>query len=200
VFDWPVPVHQRFCHFALDGWDGRSALRPVLFHIGVSFAGYKEQFDKAASCFTSEPHKTRAIVWELLWRLSEMADIDSSPSRRWMHPSLRAAVARIESSLEEPGSVEDLAREVGVSQSHLIRLFRARFGTTIVGYILRRRVQLAKHLLGHTDCRIKEIAHLVGIPDLHHFNKVIKRATGMAPRDYRRSAGMASEACSREER
>ncbi len=188
VFDWYKPVSQRTCHFVLPAWDGRHPSGAVIFDIGGSFLDYVRQFDKAVAYFPTEQYRSRAMVWELLWRLSEALDVNRADRRPGLHPGLRAAVAHIEHHLHDITSVREIASRTGISHGHLIRLFKARFGTTIAGYILRRRVQLAKHLLARSDCGVKEIACLVGIPDLHHFNKVIKRATGLAPRAYRRRA------------
>ena len=43
----------------------------------------------------------------------------------------------------------------------------------------------AQHLLSQSTLPIKAIAEEVGIPDLQHFNKVVRRKLGGAPRRLR---------------
>jgi len=48
-------------------------------------------------------------------------------------------------------------------------------------------MERALHLLKHTTMAVKTIAAEVGLPDLHFFNKTIRAATGLGPREYRES-------------
>ena len=62
---------------------------------------------------------------------------------------------------------------------------------TVEGYIRQRRVERALHLLAHTTLTVKTIAGEVGLPDLHFFNKTIRAAAGLSPREYREQRGTA---------
>jgi AraC-like DNA-binding protein len=99
-----------------------------------------------------------------------------------LHPALRKTVQIIEARLEGTIVIPDLAREVGMSHNHLIRLFRAKFKTTIEGYIRDRRIKRALNLLRYSTATVKSIAAEVGLPDLHQFNKAIRRECGRSPR------------------
>jgi transcriptional regulator GlxA family with amidase domain len=74
-----------------------------------------------------------------------------------------------------------LAHEVGISHNHLTRLFRAATDQTVVEAIARRRMERARHLLQFSNMPVKEIAVQVGMPDLQHFNKAVRRHLGGAP-------------------
>ena len=52
-------------------------------------------------------------------------------------------------------------------------------------YLRRCRLDRALYLLTQSDVPIKEIACEIGIPDLHAFNKAIRRGFGLAPRELR---------------
>ncbi|MEU6357590.1 helix-turn-helix domain-containing protein, partial [Streptomyces sp. NPDC047072] len=99
--------------------------------------------------------------------------------------ALRAAEAHVEERLAGPLSVPEIARAAGVSPTHLTRLFRADTGLTVVGYIRRRRMERARHLLVSSTLAIPAIAATVGIPDLQAFNKTCRRELGAAPRAVR---------------
>lgn len=109
--------------------------------------------------------------------------------------ALRRAAHRLETDLAEPLHVPTLAREVGLSQNYLARLFRQRYGVTLQRYRLRARVRHAELLLLTTDLTVKAIAAAVGLPDPQHFNKQFRRVTGVSPSAARgRRAGSAGHA------
>jgi two-component system response regulator YesN len=75
---------------------------------------------------------------------------------------------------------------VGVSKNHLVRLFHQSFDMTVVEYIRRRRAEMAWEMLVNSSMPIKAIAHYVGIPDVQHFYKTMKREYGLTPGDIRK--------------
>jgi len=81
--------------------------------------------------------------------------------------------------------VTELAKTSSLSRNYFSTRFHERFGMTVDAYLLRRRIQMARHLLVTTPLSIKEIAYECGIPDPHYFNKQFRRSTGIAPREYR---------------
>lgn len=99
---------------------------------------------------------------------------------------LAKAVRLIEHGLHKPLFAPELARVTGVSQRHLLSLFKDLTGTTIVGYIRRRRAERAYHLLTHTNRTIPSIAAECGLADLQLFNKTLRQFYGCGPRELRR--------------
>ena len=49
-------------------------------------------------------------------------------------------------------------------------------------------MERARYLLEHSTMPIKAIARDVGIPDLHLFNKTVRRELGKSPREVRKSS------------
>ena len=134
--------------------------------------------------------RVEAEVWAALWRVVELAPAVTDGGGG-MHPAVATAIARIEETLTQPLTVPRLARSAGVSHTHLSRLFRAETGSTVVGYLRRRRMEQARHLLVSSTLSIPAIATSVGIPDLQAFNKACHRELGGSPRAVRREAGRA---------
>jgi AraC-like DNA-binding protein len=95
--------------------------------------------------------------------------------------ALHHARAILDAQLDQPPLLEDLVRQVGVSERTLLRGFRQLFGTTVVGYSMRQRLSRAEGLLRQGDRTVAEVARLVGYGHLGHFAAAFKRQFGITP-------------------
>lgn len=84
--------------------------------------------------------------------------------------------------------LEDIARQLHMSKSNMIRVFRRAYGITPYEYLLASKTDAAKLLLRNTRMTVKEIADYVHITDEHYFSTLFLRRTGQRPSDYRQSA------------
>lgn len=105
----------------------------------------------------------------------------SSPATTAADIAIERLLTLIDQRLDEPMSVPELAREVGLSPNYMARRFRERFGLTVKRHLLERRIERAQLLLATTDLPVKAIAAQVGIPDPHYFNKQFRRLVGRSP-------------------
>lgn len=87
----------------------------------------------------------------------------------------------LDSQLESPPALLELARFVGVSDRTLQRGFREVFGTTAIGYLIQQRLIQAEQLLRERNYTIAEVANRVGYSHLGHFAAGFKRQFGMTP-------------------
>lgn len=108
------------------------------------------------------------------------------PEGRLSAHVLRRVRERIESSLQTGVSLEELAREAGLSRFHFARAFKATTGASPHRYLTARRIEHAKHLLGFTEIPLAEIAFELGFSSQAHFHDRFRRATGRTPLDFRR--------------
>ena len=86
-----------------------------------------------------------------------------------------------------PLSVEDIAAHLGISRTHLYRLFHRFLAVSPNEYLARFRVQSACAMLSSSNLSVKSIAHAVGYEDQLYFSKVFRRLTGETPTGYRQS-------------
>jgi AraC family transcriptional regulator len=119
------------------------------------------------------PAAASAAAWAALWRLALAARPSAGP--------VATVCAWIDARLDDPPSVDDLARRAGLSCAHLRRLFRAELGIGVKPWIQRRRAERARHLLAHTSRRVRDIAAELGIGDAQRFNKLLRRQFGKPP-------------------
>jgi AraC-like DNA-binding protein len=91
-----------------------------------------------------------------------------------------------------PLDLRALARIAHVSESHLIRTFRATFGETPHRYLQRRRIERAMFLLRESETSVSEICLDVGFTSLGAFSRTFTRIIGVSPSGYRDRAAQVS--------
>jgi AraC family transcriptional regulator len=101
--------------------------------------------------------------------------------------ALRVVRERIEASLCDGLSLEDLASEVGLSRYHFARAFKTSTGLSPHRYLTERRVDKAKELLRTTEMPMVDLALAVGFASQAHLCDWFRRLVGMSPREFRRS-------------
>ncbi len=93
----------------------------------------------------------------------------------------------IENNLDQELKLSDLAKEAGLSASHLSSEFKQHFQCSPIDYLIKRRLDQARHLLSNHNLQIKQIAARVGYHDVFHFSRIFKKNYGMSPRAMRQT-------------
>lgn len=81
--------------------------------------------------------------------------------------------------------VRELADSLNVNPDYLSRIFREQTGMTIMQYVRKEKISLAKNQLIYSPYALEEIAYYLGFGSQSHFGKIFKEETGMTPRQYR---------------
>jgi transcriptional regulator GlxA family with amidase domain len=102
------------------------------------------------------------------------------------HP-LAALLPWITERLDQPLTVEDLARQAKVSARHLTRHFHAATGTTPLQWLLVQRIRRAQEMLEKTDAGVDTIAAAVGMGTATTLRRHFNRTVGVPPDTYRRT-------------
>ena len=87
---------------------------------------------------------------------------------------------------EQEWSVTEISRMLGISKSHLQRLYKEQFAAGIKDDLIGFRMNRAMQLLAHTDLRVQEIAEQCGYNNENHFMRQFKLKNGMTALQYRR--------------
>ncbi len=95
------------------------------------------------------------------------------------------AVRILENRYLDPPSVNELAKQVGMSVSHFHKSFRVVIGETMARHCLRLRVERAAALLKYSSWPVGEIGGICGFETHASFSRGFKRFYGMTPKDYR---------------
>lgn len=104
------------------------------------------------------------------------------PARGGLSPAARRRVlALIEAQLDAQLSIETLAREAGLSPAHFARAFKQTLGEAPHRFLLRRRLERARHLLERCGAQLSDVAARSGFADQAHFTRHFKRHFGITP-------------------
>jgi AraC-like DNA-binding protein len=94
---------------------------------------------------------------------------------------LEAAMQIVRSSLQQPRSVDDIARRVGLSRRRLQAGFRQLYGNTVCNARDRLRMELAHELVTDSAMPMIEIAMETGYEHPASFTRAFKSAFGTSP-------------------
>jgi AraC-like DNA-binding protein len=103
-------------------------------------------------------------------------------------PQLRRTVALMHRAPDRAWTVAALAGEAGMSRSHFAERFTAVLGRPPLAYLAEWRMHVGRALLREGTLRVGEVARRVGYGSEAAFSTAFKRATGVAPGGYRRTA------------
>ena len=91
------------------------------------------------------------------------------------------ALAAVQQNYAGLYGVEELSAQLGVTKSHLIRVFRAAMGMPPGQYLTAVRIEAAKQLLAHREYPLEVVASLCGFSGANYLCRVFRKATGPPP-------------------
>lgn len=131
------------------------------------------------SCGTKSPSVLGhwvELVHQYALRFAQPHDYDDRLWRLWN---------QVEPELGRRWNLRELAELAHVSEEHLRRLCRERYGRSPMQHLTFLRIQEAKNLLSSTNDKIETIAHRVGYENPFTFSTLFKKWVGWSPSQYR---------------
>lgn len=126
--------------------------------------------------------QSRLLMYQLLANLGK---INSLSEEKIGIAYMKRAHKYINSNLMSTLTVDDIAKEAGVSKSYLQRLFREHYKIQVHEYISSKRIEHAKQLLTSTQLTNEKIALLSGFNNYNQFLYAFKKACKISPGEYR---------------
>ena len=126
--------------------------------------------------------------------------IDAVPEdqRGWLaalrDPQIGKALVKIHRTPQYPWSVAELAEAAGMSRSSFSARFTQMVGESVIRYLTRWRLQLARTYLRETADPLAMIAERIGYESEPAFCRAFKRMFGVPPGSVRQKAGTAKSA------
>lgn len=116
----------------------------------------------------------------------QLVGILNIPSDKPERPNTGLTVKQITSylmdHLDEMTNLDQMASDLMVSKSHLVRRAKELTGYTIQNLHERLKIEQAKSLLQVENIKLTEIAQRLGFQNQNYFSSVFKKNTGMSPR------------------
>ncbi len=81
-------------------------------------------------------------------------------------------------------SLEETAKEIGVSPHYLSKLFKKETKVNFIDYLTRMRLAKAKELMKEGGKSIKEICYMVGYTDPNYFSRIFRKHTDHSPSEF----------------
>ncbi|PHI18750.1 hypothetical protein CEQ90_16475 [Lewinellaceae bacterium SD302] len=97
---------------------------------------------------------------------------------------IRNAESILVSRLQEPPTIPELARMVGINQQTLKQGFRQLYGETINQYLNEKRLEQAGILMRGGELSLKEVALAVGYSNASYFSRKFKEKYSVVPRKF----------------
>ncbi len=153
------------------------------FARGESCPGAAELMDRLAGEEGASSRVRSQLVFALL---CELASADSAAPP--LPPLAAAAIEDIRQNYAGLYGVEELSERLGVSKSHLIRVFTAAVGISPGRYLTGVRIEAAMKLLLHREYSLDVVASLCGFSGANYLCRVFKKETGQTPAQWRAAA------------
>ena len=133
-------------------------------------------------------HLSELLFVEVVRRyLSSLSNEQTGWLAGLREPIVAQALALLHGRPADPWSLEQLAKEIGVSRSRLADRFSALIGQPPMRYLTRWRIQLASRLLSEDMAKVSAVALDVGYQSEAAFSRAFKAVVGMSPAAWRRS-------------
>lgn len=159
---------------------------PVITFTEQETEDIKKAFLNIYSNFGTSPFQEMATVsklfeaFSLIIKAAPKNNTDSSSARLY----IKNAIKYIQRNFSDNIDVSDIANHIGLSRSHLYRIFISQLSMSPNEYLTQYRINQACVLLRTSDLSIGEIASSVGFDDQLYFSRVFKKLKGIPPSHY----------------
>lgn len=136
------------------------------------------------------PHKELYTIPELERRVSKLFSfyelwLNNANEKKLSHSKVIAEKARLyiqEHYMDGTLSISEISRELYINQTYLRKMFKEEMGMTLLEFLTKYRMHMAKQLILSTDYNLSQIAELVGYNDVSYFSKCFKKYYHVSPK------------------
>lgn len=138
------------------------------------------------SAATGSDEQLEAKRCSTILKLISIADEYSVESVPRVGGNVSLGIEYINAHIFDELTIDGICRAVHVSKYHFCRRFKATVGLSVMEYILKTRIVMAKAMLAKERISVSEVSARCGFSSLSYFSRVFKESVGMTPLEYRR--------------
>ena len=97
-----------------------------------------------------------------------------------------ATKSKLDACATKTFSLDEIAKELFVSKTEIIRYFKKAYNTTPYQYLLNIKINHAKIMLENGTYSVVEISNQLAFSNPYHFSKMFKQKVGISPSEYRK--------------
>lgn len=175
-------IYKKYCERG-----GTPVFRPV------SLVTFTTGLDKLYSIATSDDYlrdmKINEVLSSLLTCIMENSWLPENQKRTYSDTTdavINEVKGYIDEHFAEKIVLDELADKFYINKFYLIRLFKVRYGDTIVNYQIGQKINAAKRMLRFSDMSIEDIGYKCGFEDANYFSRAFRKIEGSSPSMYRR--------------
>lgn len=127
------------------------------------------------------------LLTEFFKKVSEREEAQTGRQYDFNVKPILKAKEILEDIIDKPVLIDDLTKEVGLSESRLRVLFKKVFGTTIHQYHQDIRLSKSQEMLLRGNKTMSMIALDLGYSSSSHFSMVFKKRFNISPKDFKRN-------------
>jgi len=79
-------------------------------------------------------------------------------------------------------NISDISKELYINQTYLRKMFKEEMGMTLLEFLTKYRMHMAKQLILNTNHNLSQIAEMVGYNDVSYFSKCFKKYYQVSPK------------------
>lgn len=158
------------------GWDElMTCLRMMLQEAGAAQQGYEQVCG--------------ALLSVVLLRLVRQDEVALSGKVGEPGTSQECELVRryIDNHFKESLTLEQLAELAHLNKFYLCHIFRRKFGTSPINYLISRRIEESRFLLRETNHTVLLISQMIGFSSLSYFSQCFRKMEGVNPMQYRKN-------------
>lgn len=189
--------HWEYFWVSMNGEEALRIHRLILAAAGPVLKLQQVTIDHLADCSlrlvrqAKTPAAASAIAYEAAMALYD--DVFGSHAFATNPSAMQRVIDHINTNLDKPLPVDELAAVSGLSRAHFSRVFAESEGLPPAEFVLQQRMQRAAKLLTSAAfLPVKEVAILSGFDDSNYFSKVFRRIYGINPTEFRTTGMYAS--------
>ena len=100
--------------------------------------------------------------------------------------AIEIAIEYVNRHITEDISLDGICAACHLSKYHFCRIFKQKIGVTVMEYILKTRIVMAKELLSESSMSITEISESCGFSSISYFSRTFKNEIGIPPLQYKK--------------